>query len=306
MGSQSRHTGSVFRFFSDAPPPKTGHRASDKVKLASKELPVKGVSRLKIAVCLACAFTLCACGRFAQSPFAGTWKTNLDQSQFSSAPFTFSVSNGRYECATCVPKIEVKADGSDQPLSGLLHYTIAVNEIDSHTVRVVTKRDGKKFSEQICTAAEGGRTLHVKTTNHLLEGDEPRMWEAEWERIGEFVPTGNAISGSWRMQTLKAPENELLETFRGTGTELSVSSPIGTGWTAKFDGKDYPVKGSYETDSVSLKQVDDRTVEATYKLGRHLIRVDKITVSSNGNTLTTVSESKQTGRVDTFSATKQK
>lgn len=76
-------------------------------------------------------------------------------------------------------------------------------------MKLVTKRDGKKFSEQICTAAEGARTLHVKTTNYSIEADKPLIREAEWERIGEPVSAANTISGSWRMQKLNVPENEL-------------------------------------------------------------------------------------------------
>src|SRR5262249_27103906 len=32
-------------------------------------------------------------------------------------------------------------------------------------------------------------------------------------------------------------------------------------WTAKFDGKDYPVKGDANRDAVSLKKIDDHTLE---------------------------------------------
>lgn len=262
--------------------------------------------RLTAAICLACAFRLCACGHFVQSPFAGTWKTNLDQSQFSSTPFTFSVSNGRYDCTSCVPEIlQLKADGSEQPLSGVLHYKIAVNEIDSHTLRITELKDGKTFSEEVCTAVNAGRTLHCKTTNYLPEDNKPLVQETEWERMGEPVSNANATSGSWRMQKAISPENQLIKTFKWNGSELSASWPVGTGWTAKFDGKDYPVKGSYTTDSVSLRRISDQTIEATYKFGGHLISVEKITVSSDGQTLTTVSESKRTGRIDTFVATRQ-
>src|SRR5215831_930368 len=36
-------------------------------------------------------------------------------------------------------------------------------------------------------------------------------------------------------------------------------------WTAKFDGKDYPVKGDANRDAVSLKKIDDHTLEITNK-----------------------------------------
>ncbi len=261
--------------------------------------------RLTVAICLAYAFRLCACSHAAQSPFAGTWKTNLEQSQLSSTLFTFSVSNGRYDCASCVPEVhQLKADGGEQLLSGLLHYKIAVNEIDSHTVRIMQTKDGKSSSEEVCTTVNTARTLHCKTTYYLPEDHKPLVREAEWERVGEPVSNANSTSGSWRMQKIILPEGQLVETFKQNGNELSASSPIGTAWTARFDGKDYPVKGSYSTDSVSLKQMSDRAIKATYKFGGHLIRVDKMTVSSDGNTLTTVSEGKQSGRVDTFVATK--
>src|SRR5271165_290002 len=55
---------------------------------------------------------------FAQSPFDGTWKTNMAESKLSQKPYTFSVSNGMYDCESCVPKINVKADGQDQPVTG--------------------------------------------------------------------------------------------------------------------------------------------------------------------------------------------
>src|SRR5437773_869098 len=36
-------------------------------------------------------------------------------------------------------------------------------------------------------------------------------------------------------------------------------------WTAKFDGKDYPVKGDPGRDAVSMKKVDDYTLDITNK-----------------------------------------
>lgn len=48
---------------------------------------------------------------FAQSPFDGTWKTNMAESKLSQKPYVFSVNNGMYDCESCVPKINIKADG---------------------------------------------------------------------------------------------------------------------------------------------------------------------------------------------------
>ena len=49
----------------------------------------------------------------AQSPFDGTWRTNLDQAKLPSNPTVFSVNKDMYECSSCSPKIYVKADRRD-------------------------------------------------------------------------------------------------------------------------------------------------------------------------------------------------
>lgn len=250
---------------------------------------------LILASCSGCAHS--------PSPFDGTWKTNLDRSKFSPEPIIFSVNNGMYDC--CVPKVHVKADGSDQPLTGQPSTTIAVKEIDPHTITIVVKREGKLVSEQMRAASEDGRTLHAKTTLYPLEGNKPIIQEVTAERVGNPMSGANVASGSWRTQKMSGSENLLLVTFKVSGSKASMSASSGVSWTAKFDGKNYPVKGSYTEDSVSLKRIDDRTIEASYKASGTLSRVSKMTVSLDGKTMTSVSESKLTGRISTYVATKQ-
>jgi len=84
-----------------------------------------------------------------------------------------------------------------------------------------------------------------------------------------------------------------------------MSTPTGESWQAKMDGKEYPVKGIYANETVSVKQKGDRSVEVTYKRDGKLWTMDKITVSPDGKTMTTVADNKQTGRVSTFIDEKQ-
>jgi hypothetical protein len=92
-------------------------------------------------------------------------------------------------------------------------------------------------------------------------------------------------------------ENQLLATYKDSGGELSESVPTGLSWTAKDDGEYYPVKGSYDADSVSLKRINDRTIELSFKANGTVVRVNTITISSDGKIMTIVSESKASGRV---------
>jgi hypothetical protein len=242
---------------------------------------------------------------FAQSPFDGTWKTDLDKAKFSPKPIMFSVSNGMYDCSSCAPQINVKADGQDQPVTGQAFDTIAVKEVDPHSIQVVTKKNGKTMMEQTRSASDDGKTLHVKTTSHPPDSDKPVMSEAELDRIGKAAAGANATSGSWKIKKVKEEENGLLETYKGNGNELTYSTPTGETWTAKMDGQDYPVKGSYGSDAVSLKQAGNSGIEVSYKRGGQLIEVNKMTISADGKTMTTVSENKLNGRVSTFVARKQ-
>jgi hypothetical protein len=57
-------------------------------------------------------------------------------------------------------------------------------------------------------------------------------------------------------------------------------------YTAKFDGKDYPVTGSPYGDTVSLKRVDSRTVEAIVKKEGKVVLTDRRQVSNDRKVLT--------------------
>jgi len=242
---------------------------------------------------------------FAQSPFDGTWKTDMDKTKFSPKPITFSVSNGMYDCSSCAPQINVKADGTDQPVTGQAYDTIAVKEVDPHSIQVVTKKGGKTTLEQTRSTSDDGKSLHVKSTSHPPDSAQPVMSEADLERIGKAPAGANSTSGSWKVKKVKEGENGLLDSYKGNGNELSWSNSTGGTWTAKMDGQDYPAKGVYGYDMVSLKQAGNNGIEVSFKRGGQLIEVDKMTLSPDGKTMTTVAESKLSGRVSTYVAHKQ-
>ena len=57
-------------------------------------------------------------------------------------------------------------------------------------------------------------------------------------------------------------------------------------WTAKFDGKDYAVKGDPDRDMVSLKKIDDNTIEVTNKKNGKVTNTMKIVVAKDGKSRT--------------------
>ena len=57
-------------------------------------------------------------------------------------------------------------------------------------------------------------------------------------------------------------------------------------WTAKFDDKDYPVQGDPDRDTVSIKKIDDNTVEVTNKKDGKVANTMKIVVAKDGKSRT--------------------
>lgn len=242
---------------------------------------------------------------FAQSPFDGTWRTNMDQSKISPKPIVFSLKGGMYECSSCNPQIHVKADGGDQSVTGQSYDIISVREIDAKSIEVKAKKNGKPVFEQTRTVSDDGKTLTVKTTSHRPDSDQTTTAETTLTRIGKAPAGTNGTSGSWRVNKINESENGLTTTYKSNGVEFTMSAPTGEGYTAKLDGKDNPYKGVFFADTVSLKRINDRTIEETDKLNGKVVEVSKMTVSPDGKTMTVVATATLTGRTSTYVATKQ-
>ncbi len=242
----------------------------------------------------------------AQSPFDGTWQVNLAQAKFSPKPNVFYISQGWYHCIDCGPgSYEVPADGQDHAVAGRAFDTMSVTVVDPKTISLVIKKDGKVISEQTRTVSADRKILTIKSTSHPMNSDAPITHEVTAKMVG-VAPLGvHATSGSWQIEKAKESENGTTLTYKTNGDEFSMSTPSGESYTAKLDGQDYPVKGAYGYDTVSLKKIDARTIEETDKRAGAVVDVSKMTVSANGKTMTIVDTSRPGDRTSTFTATKK-
>lgn len=239
----------------------------------------------------------------AQSPFDGTWHLNIAQAKLSPKPNVFYISQDWYHCVSCNPVVEVKADGTDQAVTGQPYDTVSVKVVDDKTIATVTKKAGKVMAEQTRTVSADGKTLTVKTTSHPMSSDQTVTAETTAKLVG-IAPSGvHATSGSWQIEKVKESDNGLTFTLKGSADGLAYSDPTGESYTAKFDGADAPVAGAYSYNTVSLKKVKPNTVEVSYKRDATLVEVMTLTV--NGKSMTSVADNKITGRTNSFTATKQ-
>lgn len=252
------------------------------------------------ALCLA---LLCAgVAASAQSPFDGTWKTNMAQTKFSPKPNVFYISQGWYHCISCNPAFDAKADGTDQAVTGQTYDTISVKEVDPNSIAVTTKKGGKVVVEQTRAVSADGKTLTVAVNSHPENSDQTVTATSTAKRVG-VKPSGvHATSGQWQIVKVVESDNGLTTTYKSTADGLTMSSPTGESYTAKFDGTDSSVNGAYGYDTVSLKKINDHTLEETEKRNGNVVEVNTITVS--GKTMKVSSENKLTGRTNTYTATK--
>jgi hypothetical protein len=70
------------------------------------------------------------------------------------------------------------------------------------------------------------------------------------------------------------------------GRDNGIRMMGGIVYTAKFDGKDYPLTGVNNADTVALKRVDAHSMEQTLKKGDKVTVVSNWVTSADGQTLT--------------------
>jgi hypothetical protein len=237
--------------------------------------------------------------------FDGTWKINLSNAQLSQKPEQFQLKDGQYTCSTCVPKESVKADGTDQKVPGAKAFdTLAVKQVDDKTVQFTRKKDGKTVEESTDTVSADGKTLTFKFKDYPPQGD-PVTGSGTTSRVGAAAPAGaHAITGSWKLDKVDTvSDNGLTFTYKASGDGLSMTSPTGESYDAKFDGKDYPVKNSRTNSMVTLKKVGPNHIIESFKEDGKVVFTNDETV--NGSTMKIVSKDLRRGTTDNLTAQKQ-
>ena len=111
------------------------------------------------------------------------------------------------------------------------------------------------------------------------------------------------LLGTWVLNVAKSkytpgpPPKEQTTTFEAQGKGVKVTTkgtdsagkPTETTYTADFDGKDNPVTGNPDWDTVSLKRINANTVEYTRKKAGKVVQTATSVISKDGKTRTITS-----------------
>ena len=240
----------------------------------------------------------------AQSPFDGTWRLDPASAKFDQKPFTEYISQGWFHCVSCKPPYDIAADGQDHAVTGHAYDTESVTIVDDHTVKSMYKKGGKVTGDELDSVSADGKIMTSVTSNYPMNGQVTHS-TSKLKRVGALPSGVHATSGNWQILNFTDTENDLLTTYKTNGDEISMSDPLGDSYTAKFDGKDYPCKGSYGVNAVSLKKIDAHTIEETDKRDGTVVGVYKMTVAASGKSLTVVAHDPRNNTTSTFTMTKK-
>ena len=107
------------------------------------------------------------------------------------------------------------------------------------------------------------------------------------------------------MQTVKnATRAATLTTYQSTPGGMKISDGSQS-YEAKFDSKDYPVSWDPDHSTVSLKLINEYTIEETDKQDGKVMTVSRATVSRDGKSMSVESLDKRRGGTMTYTAEKQ-
>jgi hypothetical protein len=252
--------------------------------------------RLLIATLLLPAAALAGTG------FDGTWRTNMESLKTTGKPYVLLLAGGEYTCSFCNPPYTVKADGADHKVTGQAYFdTAQVTVTGPNSAEIVLKQGSKEVVRFSDTVSADGMTLTSKVTNHA--GAQTVTDEFTAKRVAAAPAGSHPLSGSWQEQQHSRGDLRAVQ-YRMTAEGFQMRWN-GQSYDAKFDGKEYPVAGDPGKTTVSLKKVDDSTVEETDHRQGKVVDEIRLALAKDGNTIAVIDEDIALGQTITYTLEKQ-
>ena len=260
-----------------------------------------------LTLLLLLAASLFPIAAFAQSPFDGTWKIDVNTAQISQKPTGLLVQDGIYQCTTCTPPLKIAADGNDHPVTGDPYYDHrAIQVLSDHSIQTADKKDGKIVRTQKLTVSPDGNTLTVEFSNSTNTSGAPVVGKGTLTRVAPGPTGSNAISGSWKAATLgNRSDNNITWTYKVIGDQLAMSLPTGQSFTAKLNGPQAPFHGDPGITTVAVKTIGTDTLQEINMRDDKVYFLFTMTLQPGGKSATVIREDKLRGATERYIAFKQ-
>jgi hypothetical protein len=238
----------------------------------------------------------------AGSGFDGTWTTNMASWKTTGKPIVLLLAGGEYTCSSCNPPYTVKADGTEHKVTGQAYFDTAIVSVTGpNSAEIVLKQGGKEIVRFSDTVSADG-TLTSKVTNHM--GAETATDELTAKRVAPAPAGSHPLSGSWVEQQHVAGDLRPVQYRRTTeGFQMHWN---GQSYDAKFDSKEYPVVGDPGKTTVSLRKIDDVTVEETDHRHGKVVDEIRLALAKDGNSIAVIDKDIANGQTFTYTLEKQR
>lgn len=214
----------------------------------------------------------------------GTWVADLGTVKFEQAPDEFSLKDGVYSCATCIPPItNFTADGAYHPIADRPTYdSMSVAQVDAQSVKFVRRKGDKEAGNNSLIVSADGKTLTNKYTTLNNANGKATSGETTLTRVGEPVTGAHAVSGKWTVDKVGNMSPEALTvTYKVEGDVLTTTAATGETYAAKLDGSETPIKGAADGAVVSAVR-DGGGYKLTIKRAGKVVDETTLTPSADG------------------------
>ena len=234
-----------------------------------------------------------------RSLFDGTWRPHYEPPGPEALPDVLSLRAGIYACESCRPPYRVRADGREHAVKGNPRFDgLEVTVVDDRTVRLVGRRaKAMTYESTMVVAADGSAMTETRTAAMQVGGafvalksfrrGRPRlvMFRISSARAGSMSTGAHLVSGSWRVLELDLLNHDEDTTYRLTADSLTMSDRLGRSYSATLDGAVAPYVGDVRFTGVSVRQIDERTIEESNLNGDEVLQVTTWRVGSDGRTM---------------------
>ena len=152
------------------------------------------------------------------------------------------------------------------------------------------------------TVKADGAALTSRVTNH--EGAQTVTDEFTAQRVAAAPVGAHPISGSWQdQQHLRGNLRMVQYRMTAEGFQMRWN---GQSYEARFDGREYPVVGDPGKTTVSVRRIDDATVEETDHRQGMIVDQIRLALAKDGNTIAVTDQDVALGQTSTYRLEKQR
>jgi hypothetical protein len=117
-----------------------------------------------------------------------------------------------------------------------------------------------------------------------LSSQSKEPWVGTWRlntTKSTYSPGPKPVSSTVTVQASEGGLKQVTEQSLGLGAAKSE-------FTARFDGKDYPIRGNPNAEVVALRRIDDSSYEVLLKMSGKVTITSRVSISADGRTRTVV------------------